>query len=191
MKTDLRSRSWVPVPLAVVVAMVALAGCAPSRVQVVSFQDPYFPERYPIELEEAFYDLGPTGDLYIVARHIGPGEHGATHHYLNLHVFWPPRPGKTPAESSTTDAVVQYVVATELGAAVYEGTGFVYGPVERQGTLELDLESSQLRLTSRTGNMPDVLGPARLTGKLIAKHDEPLAADRQREAELVANLVGR
>jgi hypothetical protein len=173
------------------VACVGGAGCAASHVRVVSYQDPYFPETYAVALEETYYDLGPSGDLYVVARHIGPGEHGATHHYLKLHVFWPPRPGKTPVESSTTDAVIKYVVATERGVAVYEGTGFVYGPVERRGTLELDVESARLRLTSRTGDMPDVLGPARLTGKLAARHDEPLAADRQREAELVANLVGR
>lgn len=107
-------------------------------------------------------------------------------HYLSVRMFWRPQPGRTPANSTTMNVILRYVVAGPEGTLVYTGTGFAYPKGDAGETLRVALESGRLQLESRHGAMRDGLGNSRVTGKLIARHDRAEAASWLREAELKA-----
>jgi hypothetical protein len=100
-------------------------------------------------------------------------------------MYWKPKPGKTYAESSTTNAVLRYVVASHDGVVTYGGTGFVYPKRGHDGRLRVSIESARLQLDSLDGEVPDFLGQASLTGKLVAADDAGSAARMVREMELL------
>ncbi len=166
-------------------AAAAAAGCGGSALRVTSYQDPYFPETYQIRLVDPAYRIDPTGDIHLAARAHADVE-PATTQYLLLHIFWRPHPGKTYAESSATDALVRYVVSNSNGTVVYSGTAFAYPEKPWTGGLKVSVESARLRLESRYGDIPDVLGEARLAGTVVAHERAGVVADIARSAELLA-----
>lgn len=111
---------------------------------------------------------------------------GEVAHYLSLRMFWRPQPGKTPANSTTMNVILQYVVAGPTGALAYTGTGFAYPEGDAGRTLRIALESGRLQLEARSGDLRDGLGNVRITGQLLARHDRAQAASWLREAELHA-----
>ena len=161
------------------------SGCATSTVQLVSYKDPYFPERVHISLSDGAYWTDASGDIHAAARGTTQTQQGTATHYLCIHRFWNPKPGKTHVEESMTDATLRYCVSTENGVVVYTGTGFVFPKQRFGGGLELNIESARLRLESRSGDLPDIFGNTRLTGTLVARNDPDAAADLLREAELL------
>jgi hypothetical protein len=163
-----------------------LAGCDKSTVQLVSYKDPYFPEHYRVELSECAYRVDPSGDIHAAGQASTQTESGSTTQYLYVHIFWTPKPGKTPADSTTADAVLRYVVSTDGGVAVYSGTGFAFPKPAFGGGLEIDIESGCLRLESHRGDLSDFLGDARVTGHLKARADPAEAAHLIRQAEQLA-----
>lgn len=179
---------YAGVVLSVSLALLAgaAAGCHSSSFQIVSYKDPYFPEHYRTALTDCVYRTDPSGDVHAVGRATRATEQGTTRQYLYIHMFWQPKPGKTPAEQSATDATFRYVVTTNTGATTYAGTGFVFPQQRAGGHLEIAIESARLHLESQRGEVGDVLGDSRLTGTLIARRDPPAAANLIREAELSA-----
>ena len=161
------------------------AGCATSTVLLVSYKDPYFPERIHIALSDGACWTDASGDIHAAARGTTQTAQGTATHYLCIHRFWSPKPGKTHAEESMTDATLRYCVSTENGVLVYTGTGFVFPKKRLTGGLEINIESARLRLESRSGDLPDIFGNSRLTGTLLARDDPDAAADLIRQAELL------
>jgi len=162
------------------------AGCTSSNLQLVSYKDPYFPETYRVNLTSGAYRTDPGGDIHAAAEGSTAAEHGATREFLHVHVFWKPMPGKTPADSTTTDATIRYVVETESGVAVYSGTGFAFPKETFGGGLDLVIEASRLRLESQSGALGDLFGNSRLTGTLKTRHDPVAAANIIRAADRAA-----
>jgi hypothetical protein len=162
-------------------------GCGGSTLRLTSYRDPYFPETIRVDLASCAYRTEPGGGLHIAGRGTQITDQGATTQYLCIHIFWTPKPGKTPAEKTTTDALLRYVVATNTGVAVYTGTGFAYPEKTLSGDLNIALESGRLRLESRSGDLDDFLGSTEITGQLIARNDPPTAVTLIRETELLAN----
>ena len=161
------------------------AGCATSTVQLVSYKDPYFPERVHIPLSGGAYWTDASGDIHAAGRGTTETQQGTATHYLCIHRFWNPKPGKTHVEESMTDATLRFCVATDNGVVVYSGTGFVLPKKRFGGGLELRIESARLRLESRRGDLPDLFGNSRLSGTLLARENPDAAADLIREAELL------
>ena len=164
----------------------AATGCATASMTFTSYKDPFFPETFSTRFPNCVYRTGPTGDIFVTARATEDKDARRQTQYLDLHVFWKPKPGKTWAESSTTDAILRYVVTDETGAAVYIGTGFAYPKQTLAGGLEIRLESGRLRLESRSGELEERLGDMGLTGTLTPRRDPGATANLQREAELAA-----
>lgn len=183
MKSNPRRAGRVSLVLAALAG--AVTGCHHSSLELISYQDPYFPERYVWSLDTCAYREGPTGDLHIAGRSERKTDTGTTTQLLHIHVFWKPWPGKTPADDTTTTALVTYAVANEQGVAVYRGTGFVF-PRRRGGGLQVDVGAARLHLTSRRGDIPDTLGDARVSGRLYPRADAARTADLMRELELRA-----
>lgn len=180
----------------IVCAVLAATGGVPmgcgvpaSRVELVSYSDPQAPQSYHVDFETCGYRIAGGDDLHIAGRtHPVPQSTGddAVSEYLHVHLYWKPNPGKTFANSSTTNATLRYVVATADGAAVYAGTGFAYPKQRRDGRLQVNIESARLHLESSRGDVPDFLGNAKLTGTLVAADDAHTTAQIVREIELLA-----
>jgi hypothetical protein len=156
-----------------------------SVVRLVSYRDPYFPEHYRVNLANCVYRTEPGGGVQAVGCTTQQTSQGLTTQYICIHIFWKPIPGKTPANSTMTDAVLRYVISTDTGVAVYTGTGFAYPKPAFGGGLDVALESGRLRLQSRSG-LEDLLGNTQITGQLRARDDSAAAATLIREAELLA-----
>lgn len=171
--------------LALAAGIGTAVGCQTSAVQLVSYKDPYFPEKVRVALSDGAYWTDASGDIHAAGRGVHETKDGATTHYLCVHMFWNPKPGKTHVERSMTDATLRYCVATDSGVVVYTGTGFVFPKKTLAGGLELKIESAQLRLESRNGDLPDLFGNTRLHGALLVRSDPETAANLIRDAELL------
>jgi len=91
---------------------------------------------------------------------------------IKIDVFWRPLPGTTYAESTQTNAAIRYVLRTGKEAISYEGAGFVYFELSRDGkSLEGKIESSTLRPMRQSAEDLDIFGPCRLTGTFTATID--------------------
>ncbi len=171
--------------LAIGLLATLVCGCGGSLVRLVSYRDPYFPEHYHVNLASCAYRTEPGGGIQAVGRGIQQTKQGTTTQYICIHIFWKPIPGKTPADSTMTDAILRYVVSNGDGVAVYIGTGFAYPQPALGGGMDIALESGRLRLQSRSG-MEDLFGNTQITGQLKARDDSAAAATLIREAELLA-----
>ena len=164
------------------------AGCQQptSELELISYKDPYSPEHYRLELTQCAYRVDAGGNLHIVGRASSDtheGNPGKVTQFLHARLFWQPKPGRTFANSTTTDATIRYVIITPTGAAVYSGTGFVYPRRQRGEILIADLERACLRLEAQVGDAPAVLGDAHLSGTLVAREDAHAAVDLIRQLE--------
>ena len=191
-------RFWAGLVCAALVGLGASAsGCgrSSSTIELVSYKDPYFPEPYTVEFSQCAYQLDACGDYHFVGRATREpveGGSGPITQLLYVHLFWKPHPGKTFANKTSNDATIRYAIVTDSGVAVYAGTGFVYPKRKRFGSrVVARLERARLHLESLVGQAPELLGDARLTGKLVAKQDPNLTVDVRRELELHAAGASR
>ncbi len=171
-------------------ALAVLAGLGvgcrhTSAIEFVSYKDPYFPERYQVDFDECAYQVAPGGDIHATGRARTSTDNGLLTQLIHVHVYWRPWPGKTSVNETTTTALLRYAVATETGVAVYSGTGFALPKKMKNGKLRVQIESGRLRLESQSGDVPDLLGDARLVGTLILDDDPGLASHLTRELELL------
>lgn len=171
-----------------IAGVLGLTGCGKSRLELISLKDPYFPEKYTVSLDRCVYRQTPGGDVDIVGhmQRVASGETAAGEQYVHIHLFWTPRPGKTFDNPSSVDAVVRYLVVTPSGVTSYSGAGFAFPQRRSLGSdLVVRLESARLRPETETESENEILGEARVTGRLIARRDDQVAVDLMREAELV------
>ena len=172
--------------LAVVGLVGVCAGCRSqtSCVELVSYMDPLAPERYVVELADCVYRVDHGGRIQAVGRAVDSSGDEATRQYVLAEVYWRPLPGKTNVDSSTADMLLRYVIATDTGVAVYSGTGFTLPRKKRGDRLAIEIESGRLQLETLSGDMPDMLGAAHLTGSFVADQDGVAAAQLIREMQL-------
>jgi hypothetical protein len=126
------------------------------------------------------------GDYQIAARAArAPGAAAGSPivQLLHVHIFWKPWPGKTHDDASGVDATLRYVVASDEGASVFSGTGFVYPRRDWRRQLVAELESGRLQLVARIGTPPEVLGDARIRGRLNPIEDPGQTVEMLRELE--------
>lgn len=190
------SNRLTPILLTAPPLLALLVGCQSNTTQLelVSYKDPYFPETFAVKLDTCVFRQAPGGDLHVAAhveRPLEPTDAEPTPsmvaQYLHIHMFWRPRPGRTHANETTTDAVIEYAIVNNDGLALYRGAGFVYPRKQKNGRLVLDVEDARLKLDRRVGTLPEVLGDARLTGTIVAYEDTNATVDLMRQLELYAN----
>jgi hypothetical protein len=174
-------------------ALVAGCGRPAASLEITSYKDPYFPETYEVALNDCAYYIDPGGDYHVVGRaeHTPADSSGASVTQLvHVHMFWKPRPGKTFDNPTAVDATIRYAIVTDAGTVVYCGTGFVY-PKKRWLSAKLiaKVESARLRMESQCGDPPELLGVARVAGKLTAEDNPALAVDLRRQLELCAGAT--
>jgi hypothetical protein len=159
-------------------------GCqAPrSSISVTSYKDPFFPEPYELTFDQAYMGEARDRDQHVVAERVqSAGEDGErVRHLLHLQVFWKPRPGRTFADPSLTDAIARYIVAAPGGTVVYAGSAFVYPRRQPDGTWLFEIEGGTLRLRTVDGDAPESIGDAKLAGMLVATENPGRVVDLRR-----------
>lgn len=172
--------------------IVACTG--PARVEFTSYKDPFFPETTSVEFDTCAYHVSPAGDLHISAhRSWTPGENRSetVRQYLHIQVFWKPHPGRTFANATSDDALIEYAIVSRHGAAFYSGTGFVYPAKIRSGRLACRLEQGRIRLESIIGTPPEDLGDAHVRARFNAQDDGGAAVDMFHDLEIARSMRPR
>ncbi|RMF75388.1 MAG: hypothetical protein D6744_13570 [Planctomycetota bacterium] len=179
------------------IAVAGIGGCraGDSRLTLESYADPYFPEHYAVRFDRCSYYRLSDGDAQVAAHagYLDAAEPSlAVDQYLHLHMFWKPWPGKTPDNPTSIDATVRYAIVTDDGAAVYEGTAYVYPRKARfSDDLLLKVESARLKRVAVVGEAPALLGDTRLVGTLRAKPDQAETLDIARYIDKTAAMESR
>lgn len=100
-----------------------------------------------------------------------------------IEVLWRPRPGKTFAERTQSNASIVYCLITGQSAVSYEGSGFVYFSEEDDGaTIEGRIESSTLYPVRFIGEPNDLFGPCHMVGTFTARQSGTAVTDVQQRA---------
>lgn len=167
------------------VVTLALGGCQRSRndLTLQSYRDPYFPETYRLVLDACTFRTDASGDVHLAATaHFeSAGAPGPIDQFLHIHLFWQPRPGRTPADTTNRDALIEYVIRSPAGVASYEGTGFIYPRKQTAERFIAQVEQARLQRTATSGDPPDVLGDVTLVGGLVATLDDARTVAIERE----------
>ncbi len=88
---------------------------------------------------------------------------------IHIEILWLPRPGTTHVEKTQTNATLRYCLIAGDDAISYEGAGFVYFSLSRDGkTIEGGIESSSLFPARWAGQPADLFGSCHLTGTFQA-----------------------
>lgn len=175
---------WTPVVLAALA--VLSGGCAKSggRLRAVSFADPYFPEPSTIELVDCAYRVDHGGDIHL-AGHTTTGSGSAVEGWLHVHIYWKPKPGKTPDDPTAADALVRYLVLSPSGSRLYTGSAFVFPERGRiDDKLTAKIEAARLQSVHESGVPPPSLGDTRVTGVIRARNDDGAALDVARQIDI-------
>jgi hypothetical protein len=179
----------------------AALGCrsTPTQFEILSFRRPQAPEHLSERFDPGCFALNAHGNCDIVFEipptliDLGDPEPEASDETtegaddtspppadrevwmsqtIHINVFWHPRPGKTHAESTQTDATILYSLMTGRDVITYEGAGFVYFKRSRDGmTIKGRIESSDLTPQRRVNWPHDVFGPCRIRGTFTARKD--------------------
>lgn len=191
----------LPLILAACAGLASTAGCrkTETRLEIQYFKDPQAPGLIHEDFEPGAFATDAHGDWDIVFEispksidvggnlplpHDAPrpamdGQAEDAAHdevrvaqLLHINMFWRPRPGTTPAESTQTDATIIYCLIRGRDLITYEGAGFIYFKRSRDGaTIEGRIESSNLTPTRRVNEDLDLFGPCRVVGSFIAHND--------------------
>lgn len=108
-----------------------------------------------------------------------------------IDMLWHPKPGTTFVESSQTNAGISYCLLRGRDTVRYEGAGFVYFEVGRDGRMTGRIESATLYPASHTTESIDVLGACRLTGDFVADPSQPRVAEMRRRLATMAKHPNR
>lgn len=178
---------------------LSLIGCASreTRFHVVAFKNPDLEERYAQVFPAGAFaiDAGNRYDI-VFERHDEslPADDSPTRsraqdsvqldeaenegavelsQIVAITVFWRPKPGTTFAESTQTNADISYCLLRGDHVISYEGAGFVYFSMSRDGaSISGSVESSTLIPTRSAGQPDDYFGPCHLNGEFRAQLDK-------------------
>ena len=169
-------------------AAVLSGGCTPpaQRIFVAAQRADGVSETLTEQFDEAWYSTDARNQWDFVLRRARPGKADPAHDIeqtLHIRLFWKPVPGATYADSSQTDAVIQYLISSGPSAICYEGAGFLYFS-RRIGSDDVSarIESASLTPARRIGEPAEPFGKCLLTGEFRAR------LNRGRTAELIREL---
>ena len=96
---------------------------------------------------------------------------------VHVRMFIRPRAGKTPIDSTATNATIRHVVLSGGAIGVYGGGGFLFPRSSRTSDpFTGRMRGATLVLTDRTPNFVDPLGPSTMSLSVRAPRDDALAA---------------
>lgn len=162
-------------------SLVFLAGCQTPESALVIRSETLADAK--IEFPTCYYQAAGNGELFVVGNTIRDQDEFLTAEWIELKIYWKPRPGKTASNDSMTNALIWYAVQQGEGLTVYRGTAFVRVKAdEDDGTM-------LVRVRRASFDEPITLGPVlieeriRLSGTLIAEQDSMATGRLRRELD--------
>lgn len=102
--------------------------------------------------------------------------------FVLIDLLWRAEPGTTFADSTQTNAGITYCLVRGPDTVRYDGAGFVYFQLDRDGrTMTGRVESATLYPSKATSDSIDVLGPCRVTAEFVAHKNARGVTDVQRK----------
>ena len=96
---------------------------------------------------------------------------------IHVQMFIRPRAGKTPIDSTATNATIRHVVLSSGAIGIYSGGGFMLPRSSKKADVfRAKMRNASLVLTDQTANFHDPLGPSTMSLSVRAPTDEALAA---------------
>lgn len=96
---------------------------------------------------------------------------------IHVHMFIRPRAGKTPIDSTATNATIRHIVLSSGAIGVYSGGGFILPKSSKKANVfRARMRNASLVLTDKTSNFHDPLGPSSMSLSVRAPTDQALAA---------------
>jgi len=134
------------------------------------------PVRLRAEYREAYYFVGPTHTtVYLSEIPIAELAAGGdlTGQILHIEVLWLPKPGRTPIDSTATNATIRQIVLVEGEIGIYGGAGFVWLHGGGGGSRSrMTVRDASIALLESTDGFIDRFTPANLRGTFTARRNE-------------------
>ncbi len=153
----------------------------------------YFHETF----DECFYSLTPDNNLDLVLRLHTPAadsgdEIGSVTQIIHVRTLFNTIPGRTYADRTMINGVVNYTIVSDHGGACYEGAGFLYcEKSNRTGELTGELELAKLRPNRRAGSVGNIFDRAEICGEFKAYPDRKRVVTILNELDRVFGLQPR
>jgi hypothetical protein len=95
---------------------------------------------------------------------------------VHVQLFLTPHAGKTPIDDTAVNVAVRHAILSRGAAGLYSGAGFAFIGEPGGPQLRGRLRQGTMRLSFRTPDFADLLGPSRISGVIAAQLDEATAA---------------
>jgi hypothetical protein len=160
--------------------LTLLPACGPKNnyIEIESYKDSGPAEHYSARFEQAYYCTDAAGNVGIVLRSVRPSQQNPTQQIeqiLHAWIFWRPMPGKTNAEPTMTDALINYYILSGGTGLRYAGGAFVSLKRTTFGDRMVGrIESCQLARVQVLSQSLDLLGRAQVSGRFVAQLDRRL-----------------
>jgi hypothetical protein len=157
---------------------ISTIGCQaePMRVLLTTYDNTGEPVVHYADFQHAAYHRNAEGLLHIALYGSQPSSLDPTQmiqQVVYIREIWNPRPGKTFANQSQINTVVQYAILTPPTGVRYDGTAFVMCDGGEDGDdLEGEIESGNLSPSARMGEVGMPFGHARIEGWIEAEENE-------------------
>ncbi len=154
-----------------------IAGCSLkySTFEIEDFRESGKPKLYSELFKEAYYDIGPDGNLDLILRRSQPSElepDVSITQVIHIRSVWRSIPGQTVADSTQINATVSYLIVGGPIGATFEGAGSVFFDENRkEDRLEGTLDLAILRPTRRLAAGQEIFNRARVKGEFRAVRD--------------------
>jgi hypothetical protein len=152
----------------------------------------------PTDFKSVYYSHDPvTGVTSIMLSDIDPKVMIAgdvkNGQFMHVELLWIPMAGRTPLDSSATNATIRYILLANGEMGIYGGAGFA-NPSSDPGTatMSVALKDASINLLESTPGFRDLLSPAQMTGVFNARRDEQMTRQMNYAAsQIVTNILGR
>lgn len=161
----------------------------PNQAYSQAFEQAFVARSAEGEYQAILIDDGPRGAQAAVkpGARLKSAPASPVKQILHMRVFWRPLSGTHADHPSATNAALDWYV---LGDGAdrsrnflhYSGAGFVTASNTRDGA-KFHIRSAGLILKEQRGQMSDPIGPARITGTILAVTDEPIVRSQTQEIQ--------
>lgn len=170
--------------------LLTAAGCtgliAPTetRLELVTF-DPQGRQEHYADFSQAYYAQNAAGLLELLLISEKPSTIDPTQmirQIVLIREFWNPRPGKTYANATQTNASVSYAMLTPPTGVRYEGGAFLTYRMEGNQAAGW-IESGNLKPRYRMGGAVEPFGPATFKGTFRARENAARIVEMRQELD--------
>jgi len=162
--------------------LTSLGGCRwPVRARSMELvAEGHVPARLRADYSEAYFFEGPTHtSIYLSEIPFAELAKGATAsppltgQVLHIEILWIPKAGRTPLESTATNATIRQIVLVENEIGIYGGAGFVW-PHSAPGSrnARMTVRDASMALLESSDGFVDRFTPANLRGTFTARRSE-------------------